>query len=396
MCDHVKALAAVFRSAGLPAVALPESDAETVELGRSQTSGKECYPLILTVGDFVKLTRTPDFDPAASALFMPSSNGPCRFGQYGRYISLVMRRLGLEDLEVVSIDQTGGMYEALDRAGSTKGGAALSRGLWRALVAVDLLQKALYHVRPREISEGAADAAYLESLEALVKAVEADDKSALVKVLIESRARFEAVRDPASGLMPKVGLVGEIYVRNNRFANEDVARRLEKLGAEIMAPPFAEWVLYVGLVNAMRARRAGAWRKRLKADMTSLVQNFEISRLSKSWRGFFPEGPTEPPVSEVVELGEKFLNRTFQGEAILSLGKGLEYYERGARGLVNIMPFTCMPGMVVGGLTGRLRQEASGMPAISLAYDGQSQTNTQARLEAFMYQVGNFTNPHGR
>jgi predicted nucleotide-binding protein (sugar kinase/HSP70/actin superfamily) len=388
-------MAAVFRSAGIEAVALPESDAETIELGRSQTSGKECYPLVLTVGDFVKLTKTPGFDPSKSALFMPSSNGPCRFGQYGRYISLVMRRLGLDDLEVVSIDQTGGMYEALDRAGSTKSGSALSRSLWRALVSVDLVQKALFHTRPRELSDGAADSAYKESLAELVKSFESGDPKGQAKVLREARDRFGAVRAKELNSRPKVGLVGEIYVRHNRFANEEVIRRLETLGAEIMAPPFAEWVLYVGLVNAMRARRAGAWRKRIAAVFTGLIQNLEISKLAKSWKGFFPEGPTEPPVAEVVELGEKFVSRAFQGEAILSLGKGLEFYERGARGLVNIMPFTCMPGMVVGGLTGHFRREAAGMPAISLAYDGQSQTNTQARLEAFMYQVGNFVNPNG-
>jgi predicted nucleotide-binding protein (sugar kinase/HSP70/actin superfamily) len=92
-------------------------------------------------------------------------------------------------------------------------------------------------------------------------------------------------------------------------------------------------------------------------------------------------------------LGEKFLDRSFQGEAILSLGKGLEFYRHGASGLVNIMPFTCMPGMIVGGLTNSLRAQAGGMPVLNLAFDGQSQTNTQARLEAFMYQVHNFRNP---
>jgi predicted nucleotide-binding protein (sugar kinase/HSP70/actin superfamily) len=95
----------------------------------------------------------------------------------------------------------------------------------------------------------------------------------------------------------------------------------------------------------------------------------------------------------VVALGENFLDRAFQGEAILSLGKGLEFYHRGARGLVNIMPFTCMPGMVVGGLSTKFRRKAGGLPLLNLAFDGQSQTNVQARLEAFMYQVTNFKNP---
>ncbi|MDR1657260.1 MAG: acyl-CoA dehydratase activase [Deltaproteobacteria bacterium] len=393
MCDHTQAIAATFRSAGLDAVSLPESDSETIELGRSQTSGKECYPLVLTVGDFIKLTRRPEFDPDNSALFMPSSNGPCRFGQYGRYTNLIMKRLGFDKLEVVSIDQTGGMYEALNQAGSTKNGTALSRGAWRGLVAVDLLQKALLHVRPRETTPGLADQTYFEAIKDVISALEVDNRKALTAALTRARERFESVRSTDLNTKPKVGLVGEIYVRNNRFANEEVVLRLEKLGAEVVAPPFSEWLFYVGFVNSMRAKRAGQWVRTMTTALTGLVQDLDFNRLAKSWKGFFPDGAKEPPIASVIDLGERFLNRAFQGEAILSLGKGLEFYLHGARGLVNVMPFTCMPGMVVSGLTGDLRQEAKGMPALNLAYDGQSQTNTQARLEAFMYQVNNFKNP---
>jgi predicted nucleotide-binding protein (sugar kinase/HSP70/actin superfamily) len=190
-----------------------------------------------------------------------------------------------------------------------------------------------------------------------------------------------------------VGLVGEIYVRSNDFANEEVIRRLEALGAEVKAPPFTEWIFYTGFVNNMRARRGGHTLKRLKTRLTLMVQDWELSRLSRAFKGFFPEGLKDPPVSEVVKLGENFLDRAFQGEAILSLGKALEMYRHGARGTVNIMPFTCMPGMVVGGLSTRLRDLCGGMPLLNLAFDGQSQTNTLARLEAFMYQVSRFVNP---
>ncbi|MDL2226443.1 acyl-CoA dehydratase activase [Deltaproteobacteria bacterium OttesenSCG-928-M10] len=394
MCDHVIVAAAALRSVGVNAVALPPSDRETIELGRSQTSGKECYPLVLTVGDFIKLTRRPGFDPAKSSIFMPSSNGPCRFGQYGRYISLVMKRLGLEELDVISLDQTGGMYKALDSVGGRRGGQSLSRRFWRALVGIDLLQKALWRTRPREAARGAADAAYQTALADLTTAVE--NNRSLGPVMRMARERFEVAIDKRipEAARPRVGLVGEIYVRHNTFANEDVIRRLEALGAEVVAPPFAEWIFYVGFVNAMRAGRNGNWRGRLKNSLIGWVQARDFKRLASAWNGFFPGGAMDPPVREVIGLGEKFLDRSFQGEAILSLGKGMEFFHHRASGLVNIMPFTCMPGMVVGGLTQNFREACSGMPSLNLSYDGQSQTNTQARLEAFMYQVKSFQARH--
>ncbi|MDR2142148.1 MAG: acyl-CoA dehydratase activase [Deltaproteobacteria bacterium] len=392
MCDHTLALAAALRAGGLAAEVLPDSDQRTVALGRSQTSGKECYPLILTVGDFLKVFEQKDFDPRSSAFFMPSSNGPCRFGQYSRYLSLIARRLGYPELEVVALDQTGGMYKALSQA--SQSGQSLARGVWLALAGTDLLQKALFHVRPREKSPGLAERAYQESLKDLAEAI-GQGRAATRRSMARARERFEAARAKANGVAPRplVGLVGEIYVRSNRFANEEVIARLESLGAEVMAPPFTEWVFYTGFVNNMRAARQGLWKKRLVTALTVLTQEFDQRGLAKPWAGFFPGGAKDPPIKEIIDLGERFLDRSFQGEAILSLGKALEFYQRGAKGLVNIMPFTCMPGMIVGGLTNRLRALAGGMPALSLAYDGQSQTNAQARLEAFMSQARDFHNP---
>ena len=390
MCDHVQGAAAALRSVGIQAVALPPSDRETIELGRAQTSGKECYPLILTVGDFIKMTKRPGFDPAASSIFMPSSNGPCRFGQYGRYIRLVMKRLGLEEVDVVSLDQTGGMYQALDSVGDQSNGDSLSRRFWRALVGIDLLQKALRQTRPRETAPGAADAAYQTALADLVLAVELGED--LIPVMKIARDRFEVATDRSipPGAKPRVGLVGEIYVRLNDFANEEVIRRLEALGAEVEAPPFAEWIYYVGFVNAMRAARGGDWAGRFKNRAISWFQARDQKKLAGPWRGFFHQGAVDPPVGGLISLGEKFLHRSFQGEAILSLGKGMEFFHAQASGLVNIMPFTCMPGMVVGGLIENFREACQGMPSLNLSFDGQSQTNTQARLEAFMYQVKSF------
>jgi predicted nucleotide-binding protein (sugar kinase/HSP70/actin superfamily) len=76
MTDHGHALAAAFRSCGVETEVLPESDDETVRIGREHSSGRECYPLTLTTGDMIKATRRPGFDPDRSAFFMPPGKGP--------------------------------------------------------------------------------------------------------------------------------------------------------------------------------------------------------------------------------------------------------------------------------------------------------------------------------
>ncbi len=57
-----QAFAAAFRAIGLDAEPTPPSDERTRELGARHTSGDECYPAKVTVGDFMKLVEKPDID----------------------------------------------------------------------------------------------------------------------------------------------------------------------------------------------------------------------------------------------------------------------------------------------------------------------------------------------
>src|SRR3954454_17220314 len=76
-----RAFASAFRAIGLDAEPTPPSDHRTRELGARYTSGDECYPAKVTVGDFMKVLDRPGSDPHRVACFMPTAQGPCRFGQ---------------------------------------------------------------------------------------------------------------------------------------------------------------------------------------------------------------------------------------------------------------------------------------------------------------------------
>jgi len=81
---------AAFRAIGVEADIVPLSDERTREVGARYTSGDECYPAKVTIGDFMKLLESPDIDPDKILLFMPTADGPCRFGQYAPYLKQIL------------------------------------------------------------------------------------------------------------------------------------------------------------------------------------------------------------------------------------------------------------------------------------------------------------------
>jgi len=382
MTDQALALVAAFQACGGEAESLPDSDDETLELGRRLTSGKECYPLILTTGDLAKLLRRPDFDPDRSAFFMPAANGPCRFGQYHRFHRLILDELGYPQVPVYSPDQSETMYQEVGMVGQD-----YARIVWNGVVAIDLLEKKLREARPYERYAGESDKVYKHYLQKTFETVR--DRQDLPAVLRQARGAFEDLALETNGRKPIVGIVGEIYTRANKFSNENAVREIEALGGEVWMPPIGEWLLYVTHSSRHDAWTARHYRRYLKFSIEDRVQKKVEHRLEEIFHGCI-KNLREPSIAEILELAKDYLHPSFEGEAILSMGKSLDFVRKGAAGLVNIMPFTCMPGTVVNSLFKRFREDHDNIPFLNLAYDGQEQSHTRTRLEAFMYQVRQF------
>jgi predicted CoA-substrate-specific enzyme activase len=382
MCDHSFAVAAAFQACGVDADVFPESDEETLYWGRKLTSGKECYPCILTTGDMVKLVKDPKFDHQQAAFFMPSGNGPCRFGQYHRFHRLVLDDLGFHHVPIYSPNQDETLYSDLGIMGSR-----FTRLGWQGIVAVDLLMKKMLETRPYEKERGKTDQVYQSSLKRVCEAIrQGGDLEEALQKGVEDFSQMEVEK---LGTKPLIGIVGEIFVRLNRFANEDVIRKIEQFGGEAWIAPLTEWILYVNTIAKKRSLKNRSFSNLLKVFVTDYYQKKDEHHLEKLFKGQL-KNFGEPPTRSIFRNAKPYIDSSFEGEAILSVGKTIDFAKRGASGVVNIMPFTCMPGTIVSTLLKRYQEENNNIPILNMAYDGQEQTNTLTRLEAFMYQAKEF------
>jgi predicted CoA-substrate-specific enzyme activase len=391
MSGHAHVLAAAIQACGMNAEVLPEPDEETAYWGRRYTTGKECFPAIVTTGDMVKRVMQPDFDRHAYAFFMGGSGGPCRFGQYNALQRLVLDELGYEDVPIYAPNQAGDFFKELQVVGHR-----LVRLAWDGIVAADLLEKALLETRPHELTPGAAEQTYWACLDDLCAVVRSGASLAeLVECMERCRQRFAAIpldRRPK----PVIGLVGEFYVRANRFSNQDLIRQLEALGAEVWMSPVYEWFLYRNFRRGLRARqRPGQLRLRLKNALMDLVMQRDERRLVEVWDGFL-RNCHEPPTDMVLWYAGPYIHHTFEGEAIMTVGKAVDFALRGLSGVVAVMPFTCMPGNIAHAILKRMRRDHDDIPFLNMAYDGFEQSTARTRLEAFVYQAREYMRTRGR
>jgi len=343
-----------------------------------RVSGKECYPCVITTGDMLKKALAPGFDPARSAFFMPSGSGPCRFGQYSVFHRGVLDDLGLEEVPVFAPNQDEGFYEALGAVGDD-----FVLHAWKGVVAIQLLLKCLHATRPYEQRPGSADELHRQHLDRVVLSLRGLD-GGLENALRGARRDFEALPRTRER-KPRIGVVGEIFVRSNTFANEDLVRKIEALGGEAWLAPVEEWIYYT---NALRVRHSLAARD-FAGAARGLITRWVQRRVERGSARLF-EGMLaalhEPPTSAVLRRAAPYVHDSFEGEAVLSVGKAVDFAARGADGVVNAMPFGCMPGTIVTALLRAVTRD-HGLPVISVAYDGTASSTSEIQLEAFMDQA---------
>ncbi len=371
--DGARAFAAAFQSIGVNALVTPPSDVQTLELGAKATSGDECYPEKVTLGDFLRIAGEPGFDPAGSAFFMPTAGGPCRFGQYSPFLKKVLRDNGLEEVMVLSPSSADGYAEIGAHA------AELTRIAWRALVSADILRKLLLTTRPYEVDEGETDSAHEVSLQDVCQAISKrglshKDKLGLIVQAIErSRSRFEAVHTDYSEVRPLIGVVGEIFCRLSTFSNDDLIRKIEEHGGEGWLSDVAEWIWYT---NAERRKNLKLEGKRFSKEMLgthikALFQRKDEEALMEPVKEYFA-GYEEPhDVMEILRLSFPYLPyHGALGEMVLSVGKAIYLYEKGADGIVDISPFTCMNGIVCEAVYPAVADAHDSIPIRNFYFDG--------------------------
>ena len=364
-------MAAGLRAGGFErAESLPRETHEAFEVGRSLTRGSECLPTACTTGAFVQVMRSRGLDPKDNALFMPSSDGPCRFGQYNVLQRLVLNRLGQGDVAILS-PSCSNSYQGLSQKARQM--------LWHGILCADTIWKAGCKVRPYEKEAGATDRAMQEGVAEVAQIMSKgrDFRPAFGQAI----RRIAALPAEKLGTRPLVGIVGEVYVRCNVFSNDEVIRAIERFGGEAWLAPLGEWVLYAAEFHRWVAGRRPL---NLPGLAAAHLKNFFIHRQEREAAQIaspFLDDRREPPIEEVVAEGRKFLPMNFSGEALITLGRAVLFARQGAALIVNVAPFGCMPGTITSALC-REVQSQTGVPIVSLFYDGEPGMNQ--RLEVFL------------
>ncbi len=336
-------LQAMLEYLGVETVIPPPSTKKTLTLGSKYAPEFACMPLKLNLGNFMEASEL-----GADTILMAGGCGPCRFGYYAQVEYEILKDLGYQYRLVVMEPPEKHISELLSRIKYITGNRSwleVIRGIkfgYRKARAMDELEMAAMRTRPREISPGDTDTAFSGAMKRITGAKRPEDLPAAIEkaagILKEVPTRDRPVI--------KVGLVGEIFTLLEPFANLDVERKLGQLGVEVDRSLYlSEWIndhLFMGLIRGLRS--SSTYKK------------------------------SAPP----------YLRHFVGGHGQETLGSAVYYKNLGYDGIIQILPFTCMPEIVAQSILPEFSRD-TGMPVMTIIVDEQSgEAGLLTRLEAFV------------
>lgn len=371
--DHAIAFAGALKKCGIQAEVLPAPDRKSLELGEKYSSGKECHAFSFLLGDLLKYVF--DKKPYESRVFFyPGARYACLLQQYGPAMRNLLDELGLPNVLVLT--------PSLDYFWKLIGLDGL-KILWQGLVAVDRLIKLSCQLRPYEINRGETQRVFKESLKLIEESLA---RGKLEKVLEEIRASLKKIETRIEE-RPTVGIAGDIYTRQNSFANKNLYERLEELGCEVWPSPFlVDEIDFTFSKDFNEKLASGNLKETLKLVGLNLLKETKKREVVKRLE-FSDLKIREPGFEDMVRSTASYLSFNNNQTLFLNVARMINFARKGADGIINVICFNCLLGTTSAAISARIRKDFGNIPLPTIIYGETDSTNEQTRLEAFTEQV---------
>jgi len=374
-----------FMDLGYQIVSLPSADHASVEVGLKYTNNEICYPGIITLGDLVKALQSGEFDLDRTAVGFSQTGGQCRASSIPSMIKKALVAAGFEQVPVITLATS--LKNLNDQPGMVFDTKSYTYKAAIGMMFTDALSEMYHSTIIRERHKGDTLAVADKYLSWMMDGTIQLTKDSLLGWLERSVQDFNAI-ETVPGDFPRVGIVGEIYVKYNTFSNNDVANWLMEHGLEVVLPKFFEFFDggVLSILNGVRThvkRRDGLWLVSLLGQ--KLIRHFQ-NLFDAVMQGYCRYRPHHK-IQEVARYAQDILSLNHQyGEGWLISGEIGAFVRDGVNNVLCLQPFGCIANHVIAkGVQKRLQEQYPQLNLLLLDADaGVSEVNFFNRMHFFV------------
>jgi predicted CoA-substrate-specific enzyme activase len=373
---HTQAMAMAFRWMGLHTGEIAPLDRGQLERGLQYTSGRECLPLPLCIGQLMKIVDERARGEVAG-FYMLEGGAPCVLDAYLDYLGRFIVEQQLPDLFLFVPTEENGQ-SAIDRI-------TLAKHTALTLLVADIVVE-IEHVLRVVGAQGSVDQLRQE-WQRLVAAADSEARfQAGLAGFVERIAALPRTREPRA--CPRVVVIGDFFTRFSPFFMDGVRDLYSSQGIILKPVDVTDLLLYHTYYPVAETARewgmkpgglalAKACSRILQRDGKQYLQHwlaYQVERrIEEYYRRLFAKtgllvaGPND--AASLFEKASDHVSPGIYGEIIPTVGRGLEAEAEGYDGIIIIGPFNCLPFRISEAILKPLSIR-HGMPVLTYESDG--------------------------
>jgi predicted nucleotide-binding protein (sugar kinase/HSP70/actin superfamily) len=325
---------------GIKGRLVPPTTLESIKLGRSQSSSKECLPLAIMMGNMMTYLRDHREENEPIVLLHATDTSPCRLEQYFNGFNSFITRNKVENFAVIRLD---------DREGYAGVGTGLLLTLFKSFVLGDVFETIKNAIRVLAEDPDYALKVFEEEFQKIVDNFGGREKIPMMKRLKKAAKRFSEIPRKSNIEDAKfITVTGEIYVRNDHFARRNIEGILAEKGFIAHIIPFMEVLFYIDycLMNDLTEINVNPFKK-----IYFFFKSFFQSKIDHQIKDIFANCGFYKPfyidMKTVINSSRFIVTPHLRGEVPITTGTALKYVLNPSCGAISIGPFACLPSRMV-------------------------------------------------
>ncbi|MCG8688246.1 MAG: CoA activase, partial [Desulfobacterales bacterium] len=346
----------ILKNEGYNAI-LMEENQETLKKGLLTNTG-QCLPLNAVAAGFIHTVDKHGLDPAKTVLWLNDSEIACNIKMYPYHIQKILRReqRGFENSQIYRGELS--LFDIGLKASTNTYFAYMFGGLFRSIGC---------KIRPYEIKKGQTDEALVSAASIMGSAfLTGGSKEKALKEIISIFNRISVKKEKR----PKVGVFGDLYVRDNSTMNQDLIRFIEENGGEVVTTPYYQYVQIIANSYFKKWFKEGKYlslisNKALLAAMKTMEKQYY-----PYFSPFLKETDLRVTASYENVLEEYGILPEHTGESMDNLLKihHIVNEHPDIALLIGANPAFCCPGLVTEAMAEQIEKKIN-VPIVSITYD---------------------------
>lgn len=358
---------------------------EIKQIGLEYVHNDTCYPALLVIGQFIDaLNKLSEDERHTVALLITQTGGGCRASNYIHLLRKALKKAHYEYVPVISLN----ISKGLERDNGFKLSLNMALKLAAAMTYGDMLMYMRNKVLPYEINKGDSEKLVTKWVNKIGEDFlnnKGTNFKTIKNYVNEIAKDFDNI-EISNEIKPKVGVVGEIYIKYSALGNNNLENFLISEGAEVMVPGLYGFMFYC-LYNTLydkklyKVSKLKVWLFKKIIKMLEKRENAMIDAISQT--KYTPMNRFD----KTKDYSEGVLNHgTKMGEGWLLTAEMVELVCLGYKNIVCAQPFGCLPNHICGkGVMKKIKNQYQDANIIAIDYDpSATRVNQENRIKLML------------